>query len=66
MAGSPRLFFHCFPDKASPVGGVKQHYRQVELLNTLGFEAYVVHQRPGFRASWFPSTAPVVDLAAFL
>lgn len=44
---------------------MKQIYRQVELLRQVGIEAWVMHQEPGFRVSWFNSAAPVIDLEAF-
>jgi len=61
MSG-PRLFFVCYPDTNHPIGGVKQIYRQVEILAAAGVQAWVVQQQPGFRASWFESSAPVIDL----
>ena len=63
---SSRLLFVCYPDTNHPIGGVKQIYRQVELLCQLGFEAYVLQERPGFRVDWFASDAPVMDLQTFL
>ena len=60
------ILFICYPDVDSPIGGVKQIYRQVELLCSLGFDAKVLHQNPDFRASWFESTAPVTDIAKYL
>ena len=62
---SRRLLFVCYPDTNQPIGGVKQIYRQVELLHKSGWEAYVLHQEPGFRADWFSSDAPVLDLEAY-
>ena len=50
-----RLLFVCYPDTNQPISGVKQIYRQVELL--LG-DAYVLQEQPGFRADWFSSKAP--------
>ena len=34
-----RILFVCYPDLDTPIGGVKQIYRQVSLLNELGFDA---------------------------
>jgi len=36
-----------------PSGGTKQVYRQVDVLNELGYEAYVAHYSKGFKCSWF-------------
>ena len=65
MVADVRVFFVCYPDSGATIGGVKQMYRQVELLRGFGVEAYMLHQQPGFRAQWFASSAPVIDLEAF-
>ena len=62
---SRRLLFVCYPDTNQPIGGVKQIYRQVELLHKAGWDAYVLQEQPGFRADWFKSEAPVVDLETY-
>ena len=62
---SRRLLFVCYPDTNQPIGGVKQIYRQVELLHKAGWNAYVLQEQPGFRADWFSSDAPVLDLEAY-
>lgn len=63
---SRRLVFVCYPDTNSPIGGVKQIYRQVELLVGAGLEAYVLQRQAGFRADWFTSSAPVLDLDSYI
>ena len=60
-----RLLFVCYPDTNQPIGGVKQIYRQVELLHKAGWDAYVLQEQPGFRADWFSSEAPVLDLKTY-
>ena len=62
---SRRLLFVCYPDTNHPIGGVKQIYRQVELLHGAGWDSYVLQEQPGFRADWFSSKAPVLDLEAY-
>lgn len=54
-----RIFF-ISPDIRSPAGGVKQLYRQVDILNKNGFEAYIIHSRYGFKCTWFDNTTPVL------
>jgi glycosyltransferase involved in cell wall biosynthesis len=54
-----RLFFLC-PDNDIPSGGVKQIYRQVDLLNENGFDAYVIHNRENYRASWFKNETKIL------
>ena len=61
-----RLFFVCYPDTNATIGGVKQIYRQVELLRRAGLLAWVVHEQPKFRVDWFSSDAPVLDLGTVL
>jgi glycosyltransferase involved in cell wall biosynthesis len=48
------VFVLC-PDHNKPSGGVKQLYRQVDVLNRSGWEASIVHHTRGFRCSWFPN-----------
>jgi glycosyltransferase involved in cell wall biosynthesis len=42
---------------------VKQLYRHVEHLVALGWDAAMVTEAPGFRPSWFSSSAPSLSLA---
>ena len=56
---SKKIYFVC-PDKKVPVGGVKQLYRQVEILKKNGFEAFIVHRKHGFRAKWFLNDVAIV------
>jgi glycosyltransferase involved in cell wall biosynthesis len=55
-----RLFFFCY-EHTTPSGGNKQMYRQVDMLNRNGFEAYVFHPHVGFRLSWFANETRVLD-----
>lgn len=48
------------PDYAFASGGVRVIYRHVDILNTHGIEAYVLHRKRGFRCSWFSNQTPVV------
>ncbi len=54
-----RLLFIC-PDNPKPSGGIKQVYRQVDVLNANGFDAYILHEKNGFRCRWFDNNTPVV------
>lgn len=40
-------------DSNSPTGGIKVIYRHVDILNRHGVSAYVLHQKRGFRCTWF-------------
>jgi glycosyltransferase involved in cell wall biosynthesis len=52
------IYFDC-PDDPAPIGGIKQIYRQVDVLARHGIAARVVHTAPGFRCRWFANTTPV-------
>ncbi|WP_193614062.1 glycosyltransferase [Nocardioides lijunqiniae] len=58
--GTPTIYY-LVPDVDTPHGGVRVAYRHVDLLNALGLRAAVLHTAPGFRATWFAHTTPVVD-----
>jgi hypothetical protein len=53
------IYFICYPDIDRPIGGVKQIYRQVDILNQNNFRAFVLHKTPGFRCSWFANNTPI-------
>jgi glycosyltransferase involved in cell wall biosynthesis len=53
-----RILVLC-PDTDVPAGGVKQLYRHVDVLSEAGYEASIVHARPGFRCRWFENETPV-------
>ena len=40
-------------DWTRPSGGVRKLYRHVDILNAAGMPAMILHQAPGFRATWF-------------
>ncbi len=52
------IYFYS-PDYAFPSGGVRVIYRHVDILNNHGIPAFVLHQKPGFRASWFENETPI-------
>mgnify|MGYP003633026351 FL=1 len=53
------IYFIC-PDSNIPAGGIKQLYRQVDVLNKNGFMAYVIHGHKHFKVNWFKNNTPVV------
>jgi glycosyltransferase involved in cell wall biosynthesis len=53
------IYYLC-PDYSSHAGGVRVIYRHVDLLRRNGFEAYVVHERQGFRDPWFDNDTPIL------
>jgi len=48
------------PQNKEPSGGIKQLYRMVDVLNTLNFQAYILHEHKGFRFSWFHNKTPIL------
>lgn len=52
-----KIYFIC-PNNKFASGGVKQIYRQVELLNKNGFNAVVLHKK-AIKESWFSHQIPV-------
>ena len=58
----PSVLFLC-PDSDVPTGGVLVIYRHVDHLNAAGIVAHVLHERPGFRCSWFSNRTPVTSTA---
>lgn len=41
------------PDSQQPIGGIKIIYQQIDILNQLGFKAFVLHTEQDFRCNWF-------------
>lgn len=57
----PSVYF-LTPDHDRPAGGVQVMYRHVDALNAAGIPAAVLHQRPGFRCTWFENDTQVTDV----
>ena len=56
-----RILYFC-PDFPQPSGGTKTLYRHVHQLRTLGFDAFIVHQRSGFVLTWHHYQVPILWL----
>jgi len=54
-----KLIFLC-PDINKPSGGIKQIYRQVDILNNNGFNAFVLHEVPNFKCTWFNNKTQII------
>src|SRR6266850_1774956 len=48
----PTIYFFC-PDLPHVLGGVRQTYRHVDVLNANRFDGWIVHRRKGFKIKWF-------------
>ncbi len=53
------------PDDTGPIGGVKQIYRHVDVLNKFGIKAWVLHRKKGFRCQWFVNRTPTISWSEF-
>ncbi|WP_347347503.1 glycosyltransferase [Nigerium sp.] len=63
QVGPPRALF-LTPDTNVPAGGIRVMYRHVDILNSAGIPATILHQRPGFRCTWFDNDTDVTDVTA--
>ena len=52
------IYFLC-PDHDVPVGGIKVIYEQVDMLVDEGLQAFVLHNKSGFRCSWFQNETSI-------
>ena len=54
---SRKIYFIC-PTNSNPIGGVKQIYRMVDILNNNGYNAFVLHKKQQ-RETWFHNSTKV-------
>ena len=55
---SPRIYVFC-PEEKKPIGGVKQLYRLVDVLNRNNFNAAIIHKNKNFRVNWFENSTNI-------
>lgn len=60
---NPTIYF-LTPDFNEPSGGIRVIYRHVDILNSAGINALVLHQRRGFRCNWFENQTRITDAAS--
>ncbi|MEV4497317.1 glycosyltransferase [Micromonospora arborensis] len=60
-SGAPTIYYLA-RDYNEPSGGIRTLYRHVDVLNEAGVAAAVLHERRGFRCSWFPNQTRVTDV----
>jgi glycosyltransferase involved in cell wall biosynthesis len=53
-----KIYFIC-PRSKKPIGGIKQIYRQVDILNENGFNAVILHKKTKYRCTWFKNNTKV-------
>lgn len=61
--GRPPMVWYLCPDTNVPAAGVRVIYRHVDLLNSVGLPAVVVHHRAGFSCTWFTHETKVMSAA---
>jgi len=61
--GRPPMIWYLCPDTNVPTGGIRVIYRHVDLLNSVGIPAAVVHARAGFSCTWFAHETKVMSAA---
>ncbi len=54
------IYFYCY-DLNIPSGGIRVLYKHADILNRNGFPAFILHQKPGFRCTWFENRTPVTN-----
>jgi hypothetical protein len=52
------IYYLC-PDYDVPSGGIRKIYQHVDVLNGAGHPAFVLHEVPSFRCSWFENDTPI-------
>jgi glycosyltransferase involved in cell wall biosynthesis len=61
LTGMPPTAWFICPDFNHPSGGIRKLYRSVDILNEAGFQAAIMHKRPGFRCTWFNHRTRVIS-----
>lgn len=56
--------YYFAPDVSKPIGGCKHLYRHVDILNSAGISAKVLHTKPGFRYQWFENKTSIAYLGS--
>ena len=60
-----KIFFVC-PSNAAPTGGVKQIYRQVDILNKLGYDAWLLLKKKSKKnIKWYSSSKIAYNYSLF-
>ncbi|MEJ2041362.1 MAG: DUF268 domain-containing protein, partial [Desulfosarcinaceae bacterium] len=59
-SGPPRILYFC-PDIDLPSAGIRRIYRHVSICNRFGYNAFILHQRQGFRLNNMPGV-PITSL----
>jgi glycosyltransferase involved in cell wall biosynthesis len=56
----PTIVYYLCPDGNEPSGGIRTIYQHVDVLNSIGIEAFVVHHRRSFVCNWFEHATKVL------
>lgn len=61
---SPATIYFFLPDFDRIAGGILAIYRHVDILNAGGIPAFVLHQRKGFRCTWFENDTRIAYIGS--
>lgn len=61
LSSSATVYFLA-PDYNYPSGGIRVMYRHVDILNAAGISASILHQRKGFRCTWFEHNTRITSV----
>lgn len=61
-SGGETRVYYLAPSGMTPSGGVRVIYRHVDMLNSMGISAAVLHDRNGFRCGWFENDTRLQQL----
>ena len=60
LGGRPACVYYLCPHTNKPSGGIRSIYQHVDVLNSIGIKAFVVHHRKGFTCTWFEHETKVL------
>lgn len=64
MESNQPIYVIC-PNRNFAVGGIKQLYRLVDVLNEIGYNAFIIHGKRNFRVTWFQNNTPIRYFPSF-
>lgn len=64
MESNQPIYVIC-PNRNFAVGGIKQLYKLVDVLNDIGYSAYIIHGKKNFRVTWFENQTPIKYFPSF-
>ena len=65
MPSAKRFWIIAYPDLDRPIGGIKQLHRLCEILNTSGFQCFLIQDSADFKPNWFSSNVNTISRSDF-